>query len=214
MFLRVKRRFKDGKEHRYWSIVENHRTADSQIVQRHVLYLGEIESPWLEAIEIQDSAFPYHDWNERIAAECYAANAASRLWDTQGRIAQLVNNYASISFDFGPTVLLWMQKYATEAYEAILWADRKSLEKYSGHGNALAQAYNHMILPLANSRDKKTQITWGIGDFEFRFGRKPEGLWLPETAVDLESLDLMAQFGIGLPYWPAAGEPRSAHRWQ
>ena len=155
------------------------------------------ESPWLEAIEIQDSAFPYHDWNERIAAECYAANAVSRIWDTQGRIAQLVNNYASISFNFGPTVLLWMQKYATEAYEAILEADRQSVEKFSGHGNALAQAYNHMILPLANSRDKNTQIIWGIKDFEFRFGRKPEGLWLPETAVDLESLDIMAQHDIG-----------------
>jgi alpha-amylase/alpha-mannosidase (GH57 family) len=154
------------------------------------------ESPWLEAIEIQDSAFPYHDWNERISAECYAANAVSRIWDTEGRIAQLVNNYASISFNFGPTVLLWMQKYATEAYEAILEGDRQSLEKCSGHGNALAQAYNHMILPLANSRDKNTQIIWGIKDFEFRFGRKPEGLWLPETAVDLETLDLMAQHGI------------------
>src|SRR5512140_2164690 len=155
------------------------------------------ENPWLEAIEIQDSAFPYHDWNERIAAECYAANAVSRIWDTEGRIAQLVNNYASISFDFGPTVLLWMQKYATEAYEAILEADRQSLEKFSGHGNALAQAYNHMILPLANSRDKKTQIIWGIKDFEYRFGRKPEGMWLPETAVDLETLDIMAQHDIG-----------------
>jgi len=155
------------------------------------------ESPWLEAIEIQDSAFPYHDWNERVAAECYAANAVSRIWDTQGRIAKLVNNYASISFDFGPTVLLWMQKYATEAYQAILEADRRSLEKFSGHGNALAQAYNHMILPLANSRDKNTQIIWGIKDFEYRFGRKPEGLWLPETAVDLESLDIMAQHDIG-----------------
>lgn len=155
------------------------------------------ESPWLEAIEIQDSAFPYHDWNERIAAECYAANAVSRIWDTEGRIAQLVNNYAGISFNFGPTLLLWMQKYDTKVYEAILEADRQSLEKFSGHGNALAQAYNHMILPLANSRDKGTQIIWGIKDFEYRFGRKPEGLWLPETAVDLESLDLMAQHGIG-----------------
>jgi alpha-amylase/alpha-mannosidase (GH57 family) len=154
------------------------------------------ESPWLEAIEIQDSAFPYHDWNERIAAECYAANAVSRIWDTEGRIAELVNNYASISFNFGPTVLLWMQKYAADAYEAILEGDRQSLEKFSGHGNALAQAYNHMILPLANTRDKNTQIIWGIKDFEFRFGRKPEGLWLPETAVDLETLDLMAQHGI------------------
>ena len=155
------------------------------------------ESPWLEAIEIQDSAFPYHDWNERISAECYAANAVSRIWDAEGRIAQLVNNYASISFNFGPTVLLWMQKYAAEAYQAIIEADRQSLEKFSGHGNALAQGYNHIILPLSNTHDRITQIIWGIKDFEYRFGRKPEGLWLPEAAVDLESLDIMAQYGIG-----------------
>ena len=155
------------------------------------------ESPWLEAIEIQDSAFPYDDWNERISAECYAANAVSRLWDTEGRIVQLVNNYAGISFNFGPTLLLWMEKYATDAYEAILEGDRQSVEKFSGHGSALAQAYNHMILPLANRRDKETQIIWGIKDFEYRFGRNPEGLWLPETAVDLETLDIMSQHGIG-----------------
>jgi alpha-amylase/alpha-mannosidase (GH57 family) len=176
------------------------------------------ESPWLEAIEIQDSAFPYHDWNERITAECYAANAVSRIWDTQGRIAQLVNNYASISFNFGPTVLLWMQNYATDAYEAILAGDRQSLEKFSGHGNALAQAYNHMILPLANSRDKNTQIIWGIKDFEYRFGRKPEGLWLPETAVDLETLDLMAQHGIGFtilaPRQASRVRPIDGNGWQ
>jgi alpha-amylase/alpha-mannosidase (GH57 family) len=176
------------------------------------------ESPWLEAIEIQDSAFPYHDWNERIAAECYAANAVSRIWDTEGRIAQLVNNYASISFNFGPTVLLWMQKYAADAYEAILEADRQSLEKFSGHGNALAQAYNHMILPLANSRDKNTQIIWGIKDFEYRFGRPPEGLWLPETAVDLETLDLMAQHGIAFailaPRQASRVRPIDGNEWQ
>ncbi len=176
------------------------------------------ESPWLEAIEIQDSAFPYHDWNERVAAECYAANAVSRIRDTQGRIAQLVNNYSSMSFNFGPTLLLWMQKYAADAYEALLQADRQSLERNSGHGNALAQAYNHMILPLANSRDKKTQIIWGIRDFEFRFRRKPEGLWLPETAVDLETLGLMAQHGIGFailaPRQASRVRPMGGNEWQ
>jgi alpha-amylase/alpha-mannosidase (GH57 family) len=176
------------------------------------------ESPWLEAIEIQDSAFPYHDWNERITAECYAANAVSRIWDTKGRIAQLVNNYASISFNFGPTVLLWMQKNAVEVYQAILEADRQSMEKFSGHGNALAQAYNHMILPLANRRDKITQIIWGIKDFEYRFGRKPEGLWLPETAVDLETLDVMAQYDIGFailsPSQARQVRPIDGNEWQ
>ncbi len=154
------------------------------------------ENPWLEAIEIQDSAFPYHDWNERITAECYAANAVSRICDSEGRIVQLVNNYAGISFNFGPTVLLWMQKYARDVYDEIQEADRQSIKKFAGHGSALAQGYNHMVMPLANSRDKKTQIIWGIKDFEFRFGRKPEGLWLPETAVDLETLDIMAQHEI------------------
>ena len=176
------------------------------------------ENPWLEAIEIQDSAFPYHDWNERIAAECYAANAVSRIWDTEGRIVQLVNNYVNISFDFGPTVLLWMQQHAVEAYEAILEADRRSVEKFSGHGSAMAQAYNHMIMPLANSRDKRTQISWGIKDFEYRFGRKPEGLWLPETAVDLETLDIMAQHGIGFailsPSQAQRVRPFDADTWQ
>ncbi|MFP5213327.1 MAG: DUF3536 domain-containing protein [Acidobacteriota bacterium] len=176
------------------------------------------ESPWLEAIEIQDSAFPYHDWNERITAECYAANGVSRIWDTEGRIARLVNNYAGISFNFGPTVLLWMQKYAPEAYQAILEADGQSMEKFSGHGNAMAQAYNHMILPLANSRDKDTQIIWGIKDFESRFGRKPEGLWLPETAVDLETLDLMAQhdirFAILAPRQAGRVRPIDDNDWQ
>ncbi len=176
------------------------------------------ESPRLEAIEIQDSAFPYHDWNERIAAECYAANAVSRIWDTEGRIVQLVNNYVNISFDFGPTVLLWMQQHAVEAYEAILEADRRSVEKFSGHGSAMAQAYNHMIMPLANSRDKRTQISWGIKDFEYRFGRKPEGLWLPETAVDLETLDIMAQHGIGFailsPSQAQRVRPFDADTWQ
>ncbi|UJX41183.1 DUF3536 domain-containing protein [Desulfovibrio sp. JY] len=166
------------------------------------------ENPWLEIIEVQDSAFPYHDWNERVTAECYAANAVSRALDQQGRIARLVNNYARISFNFGPTVLLWMEHNAAEAYQAILEADRLSLEKYSGHGSALAQGYNHMILPLANSRDKYTQILWGIRDFEYRFKRKPEGLWLPETAVDLESLDMMAELGIAF----AILAPRQAKR--
>lgn len=166
------------------------------------------DNPWLEDIEVQDSAYPYHDWNERIAAECYAANAISRALDAQGRIARLVNNYARISFNFGPTLLPWMQAHAPEAYAAILEADRLSTEKYAGHGSALAQAYNHMILPLANDRDKYTQIVWGIKDFEYRFKRKPEGLWLPEAAVDLKSLEIMA--GLGIVYVLLA--PRQARR--
>ena len=154
------------------------------------------ENPWLETIELQDTAYPYHDWNERISAECYATNAASRILDVEGRILQIVNNYSRISFNFGPTLLGWMQEYAPDIYDAVLEADQESIKLFSGHGSALAQAYNHMILPLAAVRDKYTQILWGIHDFEHRFGRKPEGMWLPETAVDLESLDILSEQGI------------------
>lgn len=154
------------------------------------------ENPSLEAIELQDSAHPYHDWNERITAECYAPNAASRILDGENRIQRIVNNYAKISFNFGPTLLSWMETHAAKVYQAILEADRASREAFSGHGSALAQPYNHMIMPLANQRDKYTQVVWGIRDFEHRFGRKPEGMWLPETAVDLPTLDVLAQLGI------------------
>lgn len=154
------------------------------------------ENPGLEDVELQDSAYPYHDWNERITAECYAPNAASRILDGQGRIEKLVNNYARISFNFGPTLLVWMERQAPQVYQAILEGDRESRRRYSGHGSALAQAYNHVILPLASPRDKRTQVIWGIEDFRYRFGRDPEGMWLPETAVDLETLDVLAEMGI------------------
>jgi alpha-amylase/alpha-mannosidase (GH57 family) len=154
------------------------------------------ENPWLEAVEIQDSAAPYHDWNERITAECYASNSASRVLDGEGRVVDIVSNYAKMSFNFGPTVLSWMEKGAPEVYQAILDADRQSIEWRSGHGTAIAQVYNHIIMPLANSRDKRTQIIWGIKDFESRFKRFPEAMWLAETAVDLETLDILAEQGM------------------
>ena len=154
------------------------------------------ENPWLEAVETQDSAFPYHDWNERVTAECYASNAASRILDGEQRVMDIVSNYAKINFNFGPTVLSWMEMAAPEVYRAILDADRQSMQWRSGHGAAIAQVYNHMIMPLANSRDKRTQIIWGIKDFEKRFQRFPEGMWLAETAVDLETLDILAEQGI------------------
>jgi alpha-amylase/alpha-mannosidase (GH57 family) len=154
------------------------------------------ENPWIEAVDLQDSAAPYHDWNRRITAECYAPNAMSRILDQQERIVRIVNNYSKISFNFGPTLLAWMKNNAPRVYEAVLEADRESMETFSGHGSALAQAYNHMIMPLADRRDKITQVLWGIRDFEHRFGRRPEGMWLPETAVDLETLDIMADQGI------------------
>jgi len=154
------------------------------------------ENPWLEIIEIQDDAFPYHDWNKRITAECYAANAASRILDDRGKILSIVNNYAGISFNFGPTLLSWLEKHSPDVYQDILRADKESARRFFGHGSAMAQAYNHMIMPLANKRDKETQILWGIRDFEHRFGRHPEGMWLPETAVDLETLEILADHGI------------------
>jgi alpha-amylase/alpha-mannosidase (GH57 family) len=154
------------------------------------------ENPWLEAVETQDSAFPYHDWNERITAECYEPNANARILDANDRIRRIANNYASISFNFGPTLLNWLHAAAPETYAAILEADELSKERYSGHGCAIAQAYNHIILPLANERDKRTQVRWGARDFESRFGRKPEGMWLPETAVDVDSLEALAEEGI------------------
>ncbi len=153
------------------------------------------ENPWLEAVEQQDSAYPYHDWNERITAECYEQNAASRILDSQNQIIRIVNNYSRISFNFGPTLLTWLAAHAPQVYQAILQADQES-QHYFGAGSAMAQCYNHIIMPLASRRDKMTQVIWGIRDFVHRFGREPEGMWLPETAVDLETLDIMAEHGI------------------
>ncbi len=154
------------------------------------------ENPWLEAITYQESAYPFHDWNERINAECYAPNTRARILDEKGVVIERVNNYSKISFDFGPTLLSWMEFKAPDTYQAVLEADKISRETFSGHGSAMAQCYSHMIMPLADSKDKYTQVYWGIRDFEFRFKRLPEGMWLPETAVDLETLQIMADLGI------------------
>ena len=154
------------------------------------------ENPWLEEVELQDSAYPYHDWNEKITDECYSRNAASRILGPDRKIIDIVNNYLSISFDFGPTLLSWLERHSPEVYKSVIDADKKSMEIFSGHGAAIAQAYNHIIMPLASKADKQTQVIWGIRDFEYRFGRKPEGMWLPETAVDMETLDICAENGV------------------
>ncbi len=154
------------------------------------------ENPWLEAIELQDSALPYHDWNERITKECYNPNSVSKIVDNRNRILDVVNNYEHMSFNFGPTLLSWMEQYAPLTYERIIKADIESINEHNGHGNALAQVYNHMIMPLANEQDKQTQVKWGIKDFEYRFGRKPEGIWLAETAVDDDTLRVLEENGI------------------
>lgn len=154
------------------------------------------ENGWLEVVELQDSAAPFHDWNDRINFECYAPNTAARILDDQQRIVNIINNYAYISYNFGPTLLSWMEKADPETYNGILQADRLSMERFGGHGSAMAQVHSHLILPLANRRDKETQVKWGISDFEYRYGRKPEGIWLAETAVDTETLEVLAENDI------------------
>jgi alpha-amylase/alpha-mannosidase (GH57 family) len=154
------------------------------------------QNPWLEAIEAEDSAAPFHDWNQRITAECYAPIAAARIVDGEGRLLEIHNTYTQISFNVGPTLLAWLERADPMTYQQIIEADCLSRASRGGHGNAMAQAYNHIIMPLANRRDKVTQVIWGIYDFQTRFERAPEGMWLPETAVDLETLDILAAHGI------------------
>ncbi|MBI4271715.1 MAG: DUF3536 domain-containing protein [Candidatus Rokubacteria bacterium] len=204
----------------------------SVVVHGH-FYQPPREQPWLEAVQIQDSAAPYHDWNERVTAESYAPNTAARRVDDAGRILDIVNNFEKISFDVGPTLFAWLARHRPDVCAKIIEADWTSVRAHGGHGNAIAQAYNHLIMPLASRRDKVTQVRWGIEDFRARFGRDPEGLWLPETAVDEETLAVLAEAGIrftvlaphqarrvrphGSEEWqePADGvDPRRPYRWQ
>ena len=154
------------------------------------------ENPWLNKVEIQDSAYPYHDWNHRINAECYARNTSSRILNPEGKIEEIMNNYGWMSFNIGPTLLAWMELEAPKTYKSILEADKESQKRFSGHGSALAQAYNHLIMPLANPRDQETQVIWGIEDFKHRYQRMPEGMWLGETAVNTATLEVLASHGI------------------
>jgi hypothetical protein len=170
--------------------------SDQYVCLHGHFYQPTRENPWLNAIEVQDAASPYHDWNERITAECYARNAASRLLDDEQRIVQIWNNYSKINFNFGPTLLQWLSQHATDTYTKILEADRQSRTTFYGHGNAIAQIYNHVIMPLASDRDKITQVIWAIRDFERRFRRRPEGMWLSETAVDRATLEVLAAQGM------------------
>lgn len=191
------------------------------------------ENPWLETVEVQDGAHPAHDWNERITAECYAPNSAARRVGEDGRIIDIVNNYEKISFDVGPTLCAWLEAHRPEVLAAIVEADGKSARAHDGHGNAMAQVYGHAIMPLCTLRDKVTQVRWGIEDFRYRFDRDPEGMWLPETAVDRETLQVLVDAGIrftilaprqalavrelGAEEWDDAGEaidPSRAYLWQ
>lgn len=176
------------------------------------------ENPWLESIERQDSAAPFHDWNERIGSECYRPNTRARRLDPEGWLEAITNNYARMSFNFGPTLLSWIEDHAPGVYERILEADAESIERFGGHGSAMAQPYNHMILPLANERDRRTQVIWGIEDFRRRFGRDPEGMWLPETAADTPSLETLAEHGVAFtvlaPNQCARVRALGEERWQ
>jgi len=149
------------------------------------------ENPYVETIERQPSAAPFHDWNERIHHQCYRPNVFARVLNEKGEIIDIVNNFEYLSFNVGPTLMSWLERYDWEVYQKIIEADRASCERLNGHGNAIAQPYNHLILPLANPRDRITQIRWGIADFQARFGREPEGMWLPETAVDYPTLEAL-----------------------
>jgi alpha-amylase/alpha-mannosidase (GH57 family) len=175
------------------------------------------ENPWIEQIEVESSAHPYHDWNVRITDECYGPNGAARIYDGQRRILDIVNNYEHLSFNFGPTLLSWLEKHAPLAYRRILEADRQSLAAL-GHGNALAQAYNHAILPLADLRDRETEVLWGLRDFEHRFQRKATAMWLPETAVNFPTLatllDQGMKFVILSPHQVRRVRPLSGGPWE
>lgn len=149
------------------------------------------ENPYLNAIETQEGAAPFHDWNQRIHYECYRPNAFARILNGSGKLLRIVNNFEYLSFNIGATLLSWLEQYDPEVYQRILDGDQASADRLNGHGNAIAQVYNHIIMPLANSRDKLTQIRWGKADFKARFGRETEGMWLAETAVDYPTLEAL-----------------------
>jgi alpha-amylase/alpha-mannosidase (GH57 family) len=163
------------------------------IVHGH-FYQPPRESPWTGLIAPEPSAAPFANWNERILSECYNANAHAHIMNR--RVVQIINNYESLNFNFGPTLLRWLELHGKGAYRAIRVGSETSAKRRGGHGNAMAQAYSHSIMPLLGARDKEIQVSWGIEDFVYRFGRRPEGMWLPECAVDEETLAALAQAGI------------------
>jgi len=172
------------------------KSAERYLIIHGHFYQPPREDPWSGVVDRQDSAYPAHDWNTRVHQECYAANTDARTLDSSGRIHEIVNNYAYISYNFGPTLLSWMEEHDPEAYGKILEADRLSIERTGGYGNAMAQVYNHAIMPLCNERDKYTQVRWGLSDFKSRFGRDADGIWLAETAVNLDTATVLADCGV------------------
>lgn len=168
-------------------------TVRSVVIHGH-FYQPPRENPWTGVVDTEASAAPDHDWNARITRECYAPLASIPLGQGEPDPPRL-NAYNFLSYDVGPTLLDWLEREAPGVYQAMLRGDQVSRERL-GHGNAVAMPYHHVILPLVGRRDKATEVRWGILDFRRRFGREPAGLWLPETAVDMESLDVMAEQGI------------------
>ena len=189
---------------------------DAYIAIHGHFYQPPRENPWFEAIEAEESAHPFHNWNERITLECYRPNAYARILDEKGKILEIVNNYSSISFNFGPTLLPWLEKNFPSVYHKILEADREGLRRF-GHGNAIAQVYNHIIMPLANERDKETEVLWGMAYFEKQFHRKPEAMWLPETAVNYPTLQVLIKYGMHYlilsPFQASRIRPFGGKRW-
>jgi alpha-amylase/alpha-mannosidase (GH57 family) len=176
------------------------------------------ENPWIDTIDLQPSAAPYHDWNARVAAECYAPNTAARILDAQKRIRHIINNYAWMSFNVGPTLMRWLAQHDHETYRNIIAADHEGRQRYGGHGPAIAQVYGHLIMPLATPRDRRTQVAWGVADFVHHYGRQPEGMWLAETAVCTDSLEALAEHGITFtilaPHQAYAVRPLTGGDWQ
>lgn len=177
--------------------MDRHSTSPALVIHGH-FYQPPRENPWTEMVDRETSAAPFENWNERIHDECYRPNAHARIFDAYGRVERIVNNYAGINFNFGPTLLTWLARHHPETYARILEADRTSTRVRGGHGNAIAQGYHHAILPLCNARDRRTEIRWGLADFRHRYQREPEALWLPETACD--DLTLAALIEEGLRY--------------
>ncbi len=175
------------------------------------------ENPYIDFVEKEPSASPFHDWNHRITHECYAPNFWARLYGPGGGLKAVVNNYSFMSFDIGPTLFRWLRKNAPSVYQAIIQGDIESRKRFSGHGSAISHPYSHIILPLAHEEDKDLNVKWGIEEFKFHFKRNPEGMWLPECAVDTETLEVLAKQGISfviLSPFQAKRAKRFGEYWQ
>ncbi|HEV2803085.1 MAG TPA: DUF3536 domain-containing protein [Pyrinomonadaceae bacterium] len=191
-------------------------TTTALVIHGH-FYQPPRENPWTDYIEHQPSAHPFANWNERITSECYRPNAYARIVDNYGRVERIVNNYSQINFNFGPTLLAWLERFHPATYARILAADRESARARGGHGNAIAQGYHHAILPLCNERDRRTEIRWGLADFRRRFGREPESLWLPETAANDATLGALIDEGLKYvilsPFQAERVRPKGSETW-